>query len=72
VGTQTQAGGHPWAYDEHVSTVEQPDEGEPTVRAYPPEQALQRARPLPARENLVIEDVSDDDWAAFQEALAEA
>lgn len=55
-----------------MSTVEQPDEGEPTVRAYPPELALQRARPLPPRENLVIEDVSDDDWTAFQEALAEA
>jgi len=28
--------------------------------------------PFPPRENLVIEDLSDDDWTAFQEALAEA
>lgn len=43
----------------------------PTVRVYPPEEALQRARPLPPRGRLVIEDVSDEEWAAFQEALAE-
>jgi hypothetical protein len=52
-----------------VSTVEQPSE--PTVRFYPPDEALSRARSLPAREHLVIEDVPDDEWAAFLEALAE-
>jgi hypothetical protein len=53
-----------------VSTVEQPEE--PAVRAYPPQEALKRARPLPAHERLVVEDVSDDEWKAFQEALAES
>jgi len=53
-----------------VSTVEQPEE--PSVGVYPPAEALKRARPLPPRERLVIEDVPDDEWAAFQEALAEA
>jgi hypothetical protein len=53
-----------------VSSIEQPED--PTVRVYPPDEALKRARPLPPRENLIIEDVPDDEWAAFQEALAEA
>jgi hypothetical protein len=53
-----------------VSTIEEPEE--PTVRVYPPDEALKRARPLPPRERLVIGDVPDDEWAAFQEALAEA
>jgi hypothetical protein len=52
-----------------VSTVEQPDE--PSVRFYPPDEALKRARPLPAPQDLVIEGLTDDEWAAFQEALAE-
>jgi len=38
----------------------------------PPAEALKSARPLPKREDLVIEDVSDEEWAAFLEALAEA
>jgi len=42
------------------------------VLVCPPYEALKRARPLPPRERLVIEDALDDEWAAFQEALAEA
>jgi len=53
-----------------VSTVEQP--AEPTVRVYAPDEALKRARPLPARDRLVVEDVTDDEWKAFQEALADS
>ncbi|MGH9164997.1 MAG: hypothetical protein ACRDZW_05720 [Acidimicrobiales bacterium] len=53
-----------------MSTVEQPDE--PTVRVYTPEAALKCARPLPPRDRLVLEDITDDEWKAFQEALAEA
>jgi hypothetical protein len=41
------------------------------LRVYPPDEALRSARPLPLREHLVIEDVSDEEWAAFLEALAE-
>jgi hypothetical protein len=47
-------------------------EHEPRVHVYPPDEALERARPLPLPEDLVIEDVPDDEWAAFLEALAEA
>lgn len=53
-----------------VTTAEQP--AEPRVKVYPPEEALQRTQPLPPRDRLVIEDVPQDDWTAFQEALAEA
>ncbi len=28
------------------------------------------SRPLPAHERLIVEDVTDDEWKAFQEALA--
>jgi hypothetical protein len=38
---------------------------------YPPHEALRRARPLPPRDDLVFKDVSDEEWDAFQEALAE-
>jgi hypothetical protein len=53
-----------------VSSVEEPDE--PAVRVYQPGEAIKRARPLPSRDRLVIEDVPDEEWAAFQEALAGA
>jgi hypothetical protein len=53
-----------------MSIAEQPDE--PKLRVLPPEEALRRAKSLPPRERLVIEDVPEDDWTAFQEALAEA
>lgn len=58
------------SYTGGVSTVEHPEE--PTLRVYPPDEALRRARPLPPRDRLVIEDVSEVEWEAFQEALAEA
>ena len=57
------------SYTETVSTLEQP--GEPELRTYPPEEALRRARPLPQRKDLVVDDVPDGEWAAFQAALAE-
>jgi hypothetical protein len=53
-----------------MSAVEQPEE--PVVHVYAPDEARKHARPLPAREQLVVEDVTDDEWKAFHEALAEA
>ncbi len=53
-----------------VTIAEQP--AEPGVKVYPPDEALRRAKPLPPRERFVIEDVPQDDWTAFREALAEA
>ena len=52
-----------------MSVVEEPSE--PVVRVYHPDEAMVRARPLPAREKLVLRDVPDDEWAAFQAVLAE-
>lgn len=48
--------------------MEQPNE--PRVRVRPPAEALRAAHPLPARQDLVIEDVPDEQWAAFLEAVA--
>lgn len=45
---------------------------QPHVQVYPPEEALRNARPLPPREDLVDEDLTDEEWTALQEALAEA
>jgi hypothetical protein len=56
-------------YTEDMSTLHEPRE--PEVRAYPPEEALRRSRPLPRREDLVVDEVPADEWVAFQEALAE-
>jgi hypothetical protein len=53
-----------------VSTLEQPQEL--PLPVYPPDEALHRARPLPRPDDLVVEDVPDDEWAAFMEALADA
>ena len=54
---------------ENMSVVDQPEE--PGLRFYPPDEALERARPLPAHDRLVIEDVPDDEWEAFQAAIAD-
>lgn len=45
---------------------------EPSVPIYSPDEALRRARPLPRYEDLVVEDLSDEEWIGFQEALVEA
>jgi len=37
----------------------------------PPKEALLRARPLPSDADMVIDGLTDDEWAAFQEALSE-
>jgi hypothetical protein len=52
-----------------VSTDEEPKE--PSVRFYPADEALERARPLPSREDLRIEGLTDEEWSTFQDALAE-
>jgi hypothetical protein len=36
-----------------------------------PEDALKRARPLPSDEEMAIEGLTDDEWKAFEKALAE-
>jgi hypothetical protein len=41
------------------------------VEVFDPDEALRRAKPLPPPEELEIEDVTADEWAAFYAALAE-
>ncbi|HKY14394.1 MAG TPA: hypothetical protein VJM33_05680 [Microthrixaceae bacterium] len=36
-----------------------------------PDEALRRARPAPTAEELEIEGLTDEEWQAFQQALAE-
>ena len=57
------------SYTRYVPLAESPEE--PRVLVLAPDQALKRARPLPRHEDLVIEDVPDEEWVAFLEALAE-
>jgi hypothetical protein len=55
-----------------VSNAEHRGEEEPKVVFYPPEEALRRARPLPPAEELGLgDDMTDEEWEAFQKALAE-
>lgn len=51
-----------------MSVREEPQDS--SLMVVPPAEALQRARPLPLPQDLVIQDVSDVQWEAFQEALA--
>lgn len=53
-----------------VSVAPHPDE--PTgLTVLDPEEALKRARPLPSDEEMAIEGLTDDEWKAFENALAE-
>jgi len=56
-------------YTETVSTLEQP--GEPELRIYPREEAPPACSAAAQRKDLVVDDVPDGEWAAFQAALAE-
>jgi len=53
-----------------VSVVPHPEE-QPVLIVLPPKEALLRARPLPSDADMVIDGLTDDEWAAFQEALSE-
>lgn len=53
-----------------MSVVPNPDE--PTgLTVLPPDEALQRARPLPSDDDMAIEGLTEDEWKAFEQALAE-
>jgi hypothetical protein len=51
-----------------IESAEQPEGGH---RELPVEELLRRARPLPPHEEMVIEDLSEDEGAAFLAALAD-
>ena len=37
----------------------------------PPDEALERAKPVPKDEDLIIEGLTDAEWKAFAQALAD-
>ena len=58
------------AYAFGVSVAEHPqDPGHLTVVS--PKEALQRARPLPSDDDMAIEGITDEEWDAFERALAD-
>lgn len=57
------------AYAGSVSVAEQTPE--PHVMVLPPDEAVRRARPLPDGDEFALADITDDEWDAFQQALAE-
>ena len=58
------------AYPFGVSVAEHPREpGHLTVVS--PKDALQRARPVPSDDDMAIEGITDEEWDAFERALAD-
>lgn len=58
------------AYTCGVSVAEDPrEESRPTVLS--PLDALDRAHQLPDADDMVIEGLTDDEWAAFEQALTD-
>jgi len=53
-----------------MSVVPTPDDRQ-GLTVLPPDEALRRARPLPSDDELAIGGLTDDEWNAFREALAE-
>lgn len=51
------------------SVASQPDEPS-GLTVLPPEEALRRALPAPTAEELEIEGLTDEEWTAFEQALA--
>jgi hypothetical protein len=53
-----------------VSVAENPhDASDLTVVG--PREALQRAKPLPGDDDMAVEGLTDDEWDAFEHALAD-
>lgn len=52
-----------------MSGVPNPDQPSLTVLA--PEEALKRALPLPSDDEMALEGLTEDEWTAFGQALAE-
>ncbi len=53
-----------------MSTVSRPENPE-GLTVLCPQEALGRARPLPSDEDMAIDGLTDDEWRAFETALAE-
>lgn len=58
------------AYARRVSVAENP-RGSSHLTVVAPDEALQRARPLPSDDDMAIEGLTDEEWDAFKQALAD-
>jgi len=58
------------AYARRVSVAENPYESS-HLTVVAPDEALERARPLPSDDDMVIEGLTDEEWDAFEQALAD-
>ena len=55
-----------------MSVTVVPNSNEPlSLTVLPPDAALEAARPVPSADELAIEGLTDDEWNAFLQALAE-
>jgi hypothetical protein len=52
-----------------VSVADRVGESNP-LTVVPPTEALERAVPLPTDADMAVESLSDDEWSAFERALA--
>lgn len=46
------------------------EEDEASLTLLPADEAARRARPLPSDDDLAMVDVTDDEWDAFDQAIA--
>ncbi len=58
------------AYARRVSVAENP-QGSSHLTVVAPDEALERARPLPSDDDMAIEGLTDEEWDAFKQALAD-
>lgn len=58
-----------WPRLEHMSVVPHRDQPS-TLTVVAPEEALRRASPLPSDAEMAIDGLTDDEWKAFEQALA--
>ncbi len=53
-----------------MSVAENP-RGASHLTVVTPKEALQRARPLPSDDDMAVEGLTDEEWDAFENALAD-
>ncbi|MDQ6797443.1 MAG: hypothetical protein M3011_05360 [Actinomycetota bacterium] len=53
-----------------MSVAENPHEAS-HLTVVTPKEALQRARPLPGDDDMAVEGLTDEEWDAFENALAD-
>jgi hypothetical protein len=58
------------SYPLSVSVAENP-QGSNRLTAVSPKEALRRARPLPSDNDMAVEGLTDKEWDAFEQALAD-